>query len=140
MLAGLAVLLAWVQLARQRRDRMRAQADHVSAWLGKPRDSRDGWVVPVHVKNSSATAVAVRHVLVSGYGNTDYGSPDLQLLQPGPLDPDEPTWTGRVARGNLTPGLPQNPCVTVSRYTALAVLVIRWPVSPRPSVRSSAAG
>jgi hypothetical protein len=31
---------------------------------------------------------------------------------------------GRVARGNLTPGLPQNPCVTVSRYTALAVLVI----------------
>jgi hypothetical protein len=46
---------------------------------------------------------------------------------------------GRVARGNLTPGLPQNPCVTVSRYTALAVLVIRCPVSSRPSVRSSAA-
>ena len=31
---------------------------------------------------------------------------------------------GRVARGNLTPGLPQNPCVTVSRYTALVVLVL----------------
>ena len=35
-----------------------------------------------------------------------------------------PIADGRVARGNLTPGLPQNPCVTVSRYTALAVLVI----------------
>ena len=34
-------------------------------------------------------------------------------------------WTGylahRVARGNLTPGLPQNPGVTVSRHTALPI-------------------
>ena len=42
--------------------------------------------------------------------------------------------------GRLSPGLPQNPYVTVSRHTALAVLVIWRPVSPRPSARSTAAG
>ena len=47
--------------------------------------------------------------LASGFGDADHG----RILA-----------AGRVARGNLTPGLPQNPCVTVSRYTALAVLVI----------------
>ena len=31
----------------------------------------------------------------------------------------------RVARGNLAPGLPQNPGVTVSRHRALLVLTIR---------------
>jgi len=38
------------------------------------------------------------------------------------------------------PRAPTDPCVTVPRYTALAVLVIRWPVLSRPNVRSSAAG
>ena len=31
----------------------------------------------------------------------------------------DPRGRGRVARGNLTPGLPQNPGVTVSRHRAL---------------------
>src|ERR1035441_8317433 len=47
-------------------------------------------------------------------------------------------WSG--GPGRLSPGLPQNPYVTVSRYTALVVLVIWRPVSPRPSARSTAAG
>ena len=46
-------------------------------------------------------------------------------------------WSG--SPGESHPRAPTDPCVTVSRYTALAVLVIWRPVSPRPSVRSTAA-
>ena len=35
--------------------------------------------------------------------------------------------TGRVARGNLTPGLPQNPGVTISRHRALLILTANGP-------------
>src|ERR1700690_1943950 len=34
-------------------------------------------------------------------------------------------YAGRVARGNLTPGLPQNPGVTLSRHRALLILLTR---------------
>jgi hypothetical protein len=34
---------------------------------------------------------------------------------------------GRVARGNLTPGLPQNPGVTLSRHRALLTLPANGP-------------
>jgi transposase len=47
--------------------------------------------------------------------------------------------TGSDSPGESHPRASTDPCVTVSRYTALAVLVIWRPVSPRPSVRSTAA-
>ena len=47
-------------------------------------------------------------------------------------------WSG--GPGESHPRAPTDPYVTVSRYTALVVLVIWRPVSPRPSVRSTAAG
>jgi hypothetical protein len=41
--------------------------------------------------------------------------------------------------GASQPRAPQNPYVTISRHTALVVLVISQPVSPRPSARSTSA-
>src|ERR1035437_5266772 len=65
--------------------------------------------------------------------------PRTAIYGRGPgLDWRDRRWSGDP--GRLSPGLPQNPYVTVSRYTALVVLVIWRPVSPRPSARSPAAG
>ncbi len=43
------------------------------------------------------------------------------------------------SRGESHPPAPTDPYVTVSRHTALVVLIIWRPVSPKPSVRSTAA-
>jgi pimeloyl-ACP methyl ester carboxylesterase len=63
------------------------------------------------------------------------------VVQNAPLHPWEPQgwWATlglgrRVARGCLTPGLPQIPCVTVSRHTARVVLIVRT-TRPMPSGR-----
>src|SRR5664280_585357 len=42
--------------------------------------------------------------------------------------------------GASQPPAPTDPYVTVSRHTALVALIIWWPVSPRPSARSTSAG
>jgi hypothetical protein len=65
--AGLALPLAWVQLAGLRRDRQRAQADRVGPWPGEPLryakvPGELWWSIPLRVRNGSELPVFIDSV------------------------------------------------------------------------------
>jgi hypothetical protein len=64
VLGGLALPLAFIQLGAQRKDRLRAQVSKVGVWPGtanSPEDSsRQPWLIPVFIRNSSELPVTVR--------------------------------------------------------------------------------
>jgi hypothetical protein len=62
VLGGLALPLAFIQLAALRQDRLRTQVSRVGAWVGEPERTGEApglWKVPVLIRNSSELPVQI---------------------------------------------------------------------------------